>query len=277
MGTGKDLVARALHALSDRSKGPLIAVNCAAMPDTLIESELFGHERGAFSGAVAQKKGKIEIANGGTLFLDELGEMKLESQAKLLRVIQNREFERLGGTQTIHVDVRIIAATNRDLEAAVSQGLFRGDLYYRLAVITLRTPSLRQMREDIPLLADHLLNQCRYLRPGRPVRGFSEEALQFMMQYDWPGNVRHLQSAIEQALVLGENEFIEPEDLPEAVLAKKPGKSSARGFESRILEFKKQIVKEAMDEAGGNFIDAARSMDITANYLRKLYRNLDMA
>lgn len=159
----------------------------------------------------------------------------------------------------------------------MEQGLFRGDLFYRLAVINLRTPSLRQMREDIPLLAEFLLNQHRYLRAGRPVRGFSEEALQLMMQYDWPGNVRHLQNAIEQALVLGENEFIEPEDLPEAVLARKPGKSTIRGFEARVLEFKKQIVKEAMDEARGDFVDAARIMDITANYLRKLYRNLGMA
>jgi len=271
MGTGKDLVARAIHRSSRRAEGPFVAVNCAAIQETLIESELFGHERGAFSGAVALKKGKVEVANRGTLFLDEIGELKPQIQAALLRFLQEREFQRVGGTRTLHADVRIVAATNRNLKDSVEKGEFRGDLYYRLGVIPFRTPSLREMREDIPRLAQHFVNERRYLRV---VKGISPDALKLLAACDWPGNVRQLQNAIEQALALGASEFIEPEDLPEAVIEGKDVDCDSRGYEAMLNAFKIQIVKDALAEARGNTVEAARALGITASYLRRLRRNL---
>ena len=201
-GTGKELVARAIHRNSPRAGKPFVAINCAAVTETLLESEFFGHEKGSFTGAVAIKKGKLEAADGGTVFLDEIGELAPGLQAKLLRVLQEHEFERVGGTKTIKVDIRVIAATNRDLEAAISAGAFRQDLYYRLNVLTLETPSLRDRREDIPPLAAWFAQRFAKLT-GRRIRGLSERTRACLLAYDWPGNVRELENAIERAVVLG--------------------------------------------------------------------------
>jgi Nif-specific regulatory protein len=218
-GTGKELVARAIHRASSRANKPCVAINCAALAETLLESELFGHEKGAFTGAIAQKKGKLEIAEGGTVFLDEIGELAPSLQAKMLRVLQEREFERVGGTRTIKLDVRLVTATNRDLEEEVKRGRFREDLFYRLNVVSLRMPALRERREDIPLLASYFAAKFSQ-RSNRPVLGVSPHARSCLTNYDWPGNVRELENAIERAVVLGSSDMILPEDLPEAVLEK---------------------------------------------------------
>ena len=229
-GTGKELVAQEVHRLSTRSARPFVAINCAALTETLLESELFGHEKGAFTGAVVLKKGKLEVANGGTVFLDEIGEMAPVLQAKLLRVLQLREFQRVGGTRTLTLDVRLIAATNRDLAAEVKSGAFREDLYHRLNVIALRTPPLRERRDDVPVLARHFLRKAA-ARCGRRIQGFSAEAERYLVAYGWPGNVRELENAIERAVVLGEGEMILPEDLPETVLEEaRAGRRSRRRF-----------------------------------------------
>ncbi|HEV8148247.1 MAG TPA: sigma 54-interacting transcriptional regulator, partial [Bryobacteraceae bacterium] len=212
-GTGKELVARAIHAQSARSTGPFVAINCAALTESLLESELFGHEKGAFTGAAAQKKGKLELADGGTVFLDEIGEMAPVLQAKMLRVLQQREFERVGGTKTLRLDVRLIAATNRDLGAEAARGAFRTDLYHRLNVVALHMPPLRERREDIVPLAHHFL-ELAAARCGRRVDGFSAEAEHALEAYAWPGNVRELENAVERAVVLGETEQVLVDDLP---------------------------------------------------------------
>jgi transcriptional regulator with GAF, ATPase, and Fis domain len=200
-GTGKELVARAVHRNSRRADRPFVAINSAAIPSTLLESELFGHERGAFTGAVAQKRGKLETAEGGTVFLDEIGELSLELQAKLLRVLEDRQFERVGGTRAVRVDFRLIAATNRDLEHAIADGAFRRDLYYRLKVVSLSLPSLKERREDIPLLANWFIRRHAD-KAQRTIAGFSPDALACLKSYEWPGNVRELENAIERAVVL---------------------------------------------------------------------------
>src|SRR5215218_8375702 len=224
-GTGKELAARALHQISPRRDRAFVAINCAALTETLLESELFGHERGAFTGALAQKKGKLEVADGGTLFLDEVGEMPATLQAKLLRVLQEREFERVGGTRTIRVDVRVVAATNRDLEEAVKAGAFRQDLYYRLNVVSFEMPPLRERREDIPLLASYFVSKYA-AKFKRRVTGLSPEARACLAAYDWPGNVRELENAVERAVVLGSTDRVLPEDLPETVLDAAPDPAS---------------------------------------------------
>jgi transcriptional regulator with GAF, ATPase, and Fis domain len=222
-GTGKELVARAVHQQSERRERPFVAINCAAVTDTLLESELFGHEKGAFTGAIAQKKGKLELAEGGSVFLDEIGEMAAGLQAKLLRVLQQREFERVGGTRTIRLDVRLIAATNRDLAAEVKKGSFREDLYHRLNVVAIRTPPLRDRAQDIPVLARHFLETSAVRCRRRPPI-LSEEAEQLLMAYSWPGNIRELENAIERAVVLGQGEQVTAEDLPETILDAHPPK-----------------------------------------------------
>jgi DNA-binding NtrC family response regulator len=214
-GTGKDLLAQEIHARSPRGPGPLVAVNCAALPETLIESELFGYERGAFTGAAQQKKGKFELASGGTLFLDEIGDMNPVTQAKVLRALENRMIERLGGTASIPVDVRVISATHRDLPTEIRGGKFREDLYYRLRVVTVELPSLREHKEDIPVLAEAFL-QMHGARLGRTAR-LGRDALAAIERYDWPGNVRELKNALERSLVLSNKQEIGLEDLPEEV------------------------------------------------------------
>lgn len=278
-GTGKELAASSIHQNSSRARKPFVAINCAALTETLLESELFGHEKGAFTGAVAQKKGKFEIADGGTIFLDELGEMSLVLQAKLLRVLQEQQFERVGGTRPIKVDVRLIAATNRDLESAIKDGGFRQDLYYRLNVVSLKLPPLRERREDIPLLANYFAtkhaNKCK-----RQVRGIAPEARALLTAYDWPGNVRELENAIERAIVLGSTDLIRPEDLPEAVLeteADAPAKEiSIANYHEAIKETKKQLILKAIGQSDGNITEAARLLGVQANYLHRLISNLNL-
>jgi transcriptional regulator with GAF, ATPase, and Fis domain len=275
-GTGKELVARAVHLNSPRVDKPFVAINCAAITETLLESELFGHERGAFTGAVAQKKGKLEVAEGGTIFLDEIGELALPMQAKLLRVLQEREFERVGGTRPIKLDVRLIAATNRDLKEASRTGTFRSDLYYRLNVVSLQMPALRERREDIPLLAAFFAAQHGE-KVKRRVAGISPEAQACLARYDWPGNVRELENAIERAVVLGSTEVILAEDLPDSILEEtaasgQPVNALAEG----IREAKKVLIERAIEQANGNYTEAAKILGVHANHLFRLIRTLNL-
>jgi transcriptional regulator with GAF, ATPase, and Fis domain len=275
-GTGKELAARALHQGSPRAGKPLVAVNCATLSETLLESELFGHERGAFTGAVARQIGKAEAADGGTLFLDEVGEIPLPVQAKLLRFLQERQIERVGSTRPIQVDLRVLAATNRDLGKAVREGTFRKDLYYRLNVITLHLPPLRERREDIPLLASHFAALTSG-RLGRPLTGFTSEARLCLLRYDWPGNVRELANAVERALVLGDGSLIRPEDLPETVLESAPVPEVRLGrFHEVVQVTKKQLIRVAVAEAEGNITRAAARLGLQPTYLHRLIRNLDL-
>jgi DNA-binding NtrC family response regulator len=216
-GTGKEQVARAIHGASRVRTGPMVAVNCAALPENLLESELFGHEKGAFTSAVSQRRGRFELADGGTIFLDEVGDIPAAMQAKLLRVLQERRFERVGGTESIEVDVRVIAATNRSLQKLAKQGTFREDLYYRLNVVKIELPPLRERPEDIPLLAMHFVE--KYARPGLPVKQVAPHAMELLLHYRWPGNIRELENAIERACVTSRDEVIGPEDLPNELVA----------------------------------------------------------
>ncbi len=275
-GTGKELVARAIHHNSRRAEMPFVAVNCAALSETLLESELFGHEKGAFTGAYAQKRGKLEVADHGTLFLDEVGEMPSSCQARLLRVIQEREFERVGGTRTIQTDIRLIAATNRDLKDAIERGAFRADLYHRLNVVSLTVPPLRDRYEDIPLLASYFV-AMHGKKARRRVTGISREALACLQAYDWPGNVRDLENAIERAVVLGSADLIAAEDLPEAVLECLPAETRQVGaYHETVRNEKRQVIREALDVAGGSFTEAAKLLGIHPNYLHRLVRNLGL-
>ncbi len=275
-GTGKELAARALHQGSPRAGKPFVAVNCATLSETLLESELFGHERGAFTGAVERKIGKAEVADGGTLFLDEIGEIPLSLQAKLLRFLQERELERLGSTRPIRVDVRVVAATNRDLEKSIREGSFREDLYYRLNVIALHLPPLRQRREDVPLLASHFA-ALTSRRLGRSLSGFTPEARACLLRYDWPGNVRELANAVERALVLGEGGLIRAEDLPETLLESAPAPEIHLGrFHAVVQETKKDLIRAAVAEAEGNITKAAARLGLQPTYLHRLIRNLEL-
>jgi transcriptional regulator with GAF, ATPase, and Fis domain len=275
-GTGKELAARAIHRNSPRSSKPFVAINCAAIPEGLLESELFGHERGAFTGASAQKKGRLEVADGGVVFLDEIGEMAPALQVKLLRVLQEREFERLGGTRPISVDIRLIAASNQDLETSVKAGTFRQDLYFRLNVVSLVMPPLRERREDIAMLADYFVGKFSKKCKVKP-KEISPEAMACLVNYDWPGNVRELENAVERALVLGTSDVVRPEDLPESVLEKDspPGVSAAK-YHAAVKELKKQLILNALEDAKGNYTEAARILGVHANYLHRLTRNLGL-
>ena len=274
-GTGKELAARAIHRNSKRAQKPFMAVNCAALTESLLESELFGHEKGSFTGAVAQKKGRLEVADGGTVFLDEIGELSPALQVKLLRVLQEREFERVGGTTTIKVDLRLLAATNKNLEEAIETGEFRQDLYYRLNVVSLEMPSLRERREDIMLLGNYFADKYG-AKCNRKLIGFSAEARAFLTSYDWPGNVRELENAIERAIVLGTTEMILPEDLPEAVLESDLSASSTLRYHEAVTQKKKQIILDAMAQANGNYTGAAKLLGVHPNYLHRLIRNLNI-
>ena len=277
-GTGKELVARAIHRNSSRASKPYVAINCAALAENLLESELFGHEKGSFTGAIAQKKGKLETAEGGTVFLDEIGELAPMLQAKLLRVLQEREFERVGSTKTIKLDVRLIAATNRDLEEEVKKARFREDLFYRLNVVSVRMPALRERRDDISLLASYFAAKYSK-RANRNVLGISPQARAFLVNYDWPGNVRELENAIERAVVLGSSDLILPEDLPEVVLEKAEplsGNTPVSAFHDTVREAKKNVILAAMEQAGGNYTEGARLLGLHPNYLHRLIRNLNL-
>jgi Nif-specific regulatory protein len=277
-GTGKELAARTIHLHSPRARRPFVTVNCAALTETLVESELFGHERGAFTHAVAQKKGRVELADSGTLFLDEIAELPASAQSKLLRVLQEREFERVGGVRTLKADIRLVAATNRDLATEIRAGRFRDDLYFRLNVVAVEMPPLRERRGDIERLAGFFLE--RYIRKaGRRLAGISAEAMAHLCRYDWPGNVRELANAIERAVVLGSSGEIRPEDLPEAVLdaaIARAGGPAGDHLHSAVMESKKKAILEAMRESGGSFTEAARRLGVHPNYLHRLVRNLGL-
>jgi Nif-specific regulatory protein len=276
-GTGKELASRAIHNNSKRSTKPFVAVNCAALAESLLESELFGHERGAFTGALNQRKGRLEVADGGTIFLDEIAELSAALQTKLLRVLQEREFERVGGTRTIKVDIRVIAATNQLLDVAIAKGTFRQDLFFRLNVVELRMPALRERSEDIPMLANYFA--AKYSEKcNRRVLGISPETQKLLQAYEWPGNVRELENAIERAIVMGTTQDILPEDLPEAILEAKALEisESETGYHESVTERKKQIIIEAMKKSEGSFTGAAKLLGLHPNYLHRLVRNLNL-
>ncbi|HZN10676.1 MAG TPA: sigma-54 dependent transcriptional regulator [Blastocatellia bacterium] len=289
-GTGKELVARAIHERSaHRRAGAFVAMNCAALPSELIESELFGHERGAFTGAAAQRKGKFELAQGGTIFLDEVGDMSLNTQAKLLRVLEERRVERLGGTHTIPVDVRVVSATNRDLAAAVAAEKFRADLYYRLRVVQIDLPPLRARRDDIPLLAEHFLRGA-VARYQLKCAEISREAMARLAAYDWPGNVRELRNAIERGVVLAPGTKLQAEDLPEEVRARRaPARAAAPGDEGEALrvpylvdfrearrEFERAYIERCLAETGGNVTRAAERVGMHRQSLQQKLKDLGL-
>ncbi|MBK5293496.1 MAG: sigma 54-interacting transcriptional regulator [Acidobacteriia bacterium] len=275
-GTGKELAAKAVHRNSPRAARPFVAINCAAITETLIESELFGHEKGAFTGAVGQKKGRIEIAEGGTLFLDEIAELSPPAQAKLLRVLQEREFQRVGGTRTLRADIRLVAASNRSLEDAVQAGSFRQDLFYRLNVVAISMPPLRDRTGDIPLLAGHFLSRYAAKCPSS-ITGISPAARHCLLYYDWPGNVRELQNVIERAVVMGASDVILPEDLPEELHSASPreDKELPRYLEA-VQETKRAQILQAVQQAEGNITGAAKLLGVHPNYLHRLIRNLGL-
>jgi DNA-binding NtrC family response regulator len=255
-GTGKELVARAIHANSNRRYFPLIPVNCGSIPEGLLESELFGHEKGAFTGAQYRRKGKFEMANGGTIFFDEIGNVTMKLQVDLLRVIETKQFTRLGGEQVIHVDFRIICATNKNLEKAVEEGTFREDLYYRLNVFTIFLPPLRERRSDIPLLAQHFLRKYAYSM-NKSISSISPEALDLLIRYDWPGNVRELQNAIERAMVVGKPPTIRAEDLP-FQLNSRPKIAEP----DSLAEVEREHIINILDRTGWNITRAAEILKI---------------
>ncbi len=273
-GTGKELVARAIHDLGPRHDERFVVVNCAAIPATLMESELFGHEKGAFTDASARHVGKFEAASGGTLFLDEIGEMAPPMQAKLLRALQERTIERLGGAQSIAVDVRVVAATNRDLEREVAQGRFRADLFYRIHVVPIELPPLRERREDVRLLAEAFLARCRD-EAGRGPRRFEAETLTALERYAWPGNVRELANAIERAVALTDGDSITPTDLPDEVLIASRTESlrdevraGRVDLESAVLRFESDLIREALERSEGNQTRAAEQLGMTRRLLK---------
>ena len=282
-GTGKEVLARVVHRASKRSDAVFYAINCAALGTELLESELFGHERGAFTGAVKAKPGRLELAAGGTLFLDEIGELAPGLQAKLLRVLQEREFERVGGTQTLKVDVRIIAATNRDLPAEIAAGRFREDLYYRLNVVTVRLPPLRERKEDVPLLLEHFLRRFA-VSAGRQGLRFSAEARGVLASYGWPGNVRELANVVERAVVLATDDEIGVEVLPEEIIenamlprvAPDGVQSAALRYHEGVAEAKRALIREAMRHTGGHQTRAAERLGLTQPYLARLMKNLGL-
>ncbi|MGD9940455.1 MAG: sigma 54-interacting transcriptional regulator [Clostridia bacterium] len=262
-GTGKELVAMEIHRLSKRAKGPLVKVNCSALPESIIESELFGHERGAFTGASAQRKGRFELANGGTLFMDEIGELSPQIQVKLLRVIQEREIERIGGSSTIKVDVRVIAATNRNLEDEIAAGRFREDLYYRLNVFPIRVPPLRERKSDIILLADHFAE--KYSRKNnKPIKRISSPALDLFMSYHWPGNVRELENCMERAVILSTDMVIHSYHLPPSLQsAQSTNTAPTTTLEAALSRLEKELIVEALKISSGNMAAASRHLGIS--------------
>jgi Nif-specific regulatory protein len=266
-GTGKELIAHAIHYNSPRAKKPFVKINCAALPETLIESELFGYDKGAFSGANARKKGRFELAEGGTLFLDEIGDLNLMTQIKLLRVIQTREFERLGGTDTVNVNVRLITATNKDLEKAIAEGAFREDLYYRLNVFAIFIPPLRERKPDLMALADHFLEQ--YAREhGKNIRRISTPAIDMLMSYHWPGNVRELQNAMERAVLVCDGNVIHAHHLPPTLqTAEASGTIPRVALADAVTAFEKDLIQDALKTTRGNRTKAARLLSTTQRVL----------
>ena len=269
-GTGKELIASAVHQNSPRKDRPLIKVNCAALPETLLESELFGHEKGAFTGAIARKQGRFQLSHNSSIFLDEIAEMAPATQAKILRVLQEREFEPVGSSQTIKVDTRIIAATNKNLEEEIKAGRFREDLYYRINVVTLVVPPMRERREDIPLLADFFLKQYAE-KNNRPIKGFTPRAVDLLMRYDWPGNVRELENVVERAVIMARGDMITPLEFPDVLQdldeeAKASPLALATG--RSLKEVEKVMILRTLEETGGNRTHAARILEISRRTLQ---------
>jgi DNA-binding NtrC family response regulator len=275
-GTGKEIFARWIHRWSPRAKRPFVVVNCVALRDELLESELFGHEKGAFTGAHQMKRGKLEIANGGTVFLDEMGDVKPDLQAKLLRVIQEREFERVGGTKRIYVDIRIIAATNRDLHKEVQEGRFREDLFFRLHVVAISLPPLREKKEDIPLLADFFLRRaCQSVQ--KPLMKISREAMEHLMRYHWPGNARELGNLIERAVVLASGAEIMPEDLP-LLRGTTSSEESHLGkpYHDAVRYYQREVIRHALQSSGGNQARTAELLGLQRTYLARLIKKFNI-
>jgi DNA-binding NtrC family response regulator len=275
-GTGKEMVARAIHQESPRANGPFVAVSCAALPETLIESELFGHERGAFTSALQSRKGRFELANGGTLFLDEVGELSAAVQVKLLRVLQEREFERVGGTRTLTVDIRLIAASNRDLENEVKLSRFRQDLFFRLNVVPLALPPLRERPDDIPLLAAHFAMKSAE-KHGQPMPELQPELIEVLQEYEWPGNVRELENLIERLVVLSSGPSLGVEFVPEKMLRALPGTNVAdeSTLEGAVASVKRRMIVNAL-QTEGNKVAAAKKLGISRSYLHRLINEFDI-
>ncbi|HEX2964373.1 MAG TPA: sigma-54 dependent transcriptional regulator [Syntrophorhabdaceae bacterium] len=284
-GVGKELVARAIHYNSSKKDNPLVVVNCGAIPETLLESELFGYEKGAFTGAVNTRYGRFEIANGGTIFLDEIGDMSFNLQVKLLRVLQEKSFERIGGSKTINVDVRIIAATHRTLDELVQQGKFREDLYYRLNVVPIKIPPLRDRRQDVPLLLNYFLERSNKVNSAA-IEGFTEEAMKALMDYTYPGNVRELQNIVERVVVLKRNGHIDLEDLPEKLYSgendvQNNGENQSafdieKGYDTLVSEFEKNLIVKALGETQGVKSKAAQVLNINRTTLIEKMKRLGL-
>ena len=279
-GTGKELIARAIHYSSDRSDRPLITVNCAALSENLLESELFGHEKGSFTGATSQRIGRFEQADGGTLFIDEIGDIPPLTQVKLLRALQFGEFERVGGNQTIKTDVRVVTATNRNLEEMIEKGLFREDLYYRLNVVTIQLPPLRERKADIPLLIRHFIEKYAQ-ENNKTVNGISKEAQDYLMRYHFPGNIRELENIIERAVVLARDEIITTEDLPKGLSATSEQaildpRNFASPYPEKVAAFERAMIEEALELEKGNQSRAARLLGISERHLRSRMQKLDI-
>ncbi len=277
-GTGKEMLARAIHAESARASGPFVAVSCAALPETLIESELFGHEKGAFTNATQSRKGRFELADGGTLFLDEIGELSPTIQVKLLRVLQERSFERVGGTKTLTVDIRLIAASNRDLEKEVEESRFRQDLFYRLNVVPLLLPPLRERQDDIPLLAAHFAEKAAH-KHDRPTPQLDAILLDVLQDYEWPGNVRELENLIERLVVLERAPSLGLEFVPEKMLRSVPpvdGAVDESSLEGAVLALKRRMIVNALHAENGNKVAAAKRLGISRSYLHRLINEFDL-
>jgi DNA-binding NtrC family response regulator len=275
-GTGKELLARAIHQMSGRSSRPLVAFSCVNLPETLIEDELFGHEKGAFTGAVMARRGRLETADQGTLFLDEIGDLGLGLQPKLLRVLQERRFERLGSSNPINLNIRLICATHRNLAEMVQKGNFREDLYYRLNVVQMHLPALRERREDVPLLAQHFL-QVSAEQFGKKAKRFSQSALRAFEEYAWPGNVRELENAVQRAVVLSEGEAVEVRHLPPSI-NKTPAESPTFNglYEEEVRQFKRRLVLRTLRECGWRKAESARVLGVARGYLHRLINQLDI-
>jgi two-component system NtrC family response regulator len=275
-GTGKELIAKAIHYASPRAAGPLVKVNCAALAESLLEAELFGHEKGAFTGAIATRKGRFELADGGSLFLDEIGDLPAHMQVKLLRVLQEREFERVGSSRPIAVNVRLLAATHRNLETLVRDGRFREDLYYRINVVTIALPPLRERRPDLPLLIDHFVRTFAD-KNAKPIRGLTRDARETLLRYDYPGNVRELENLIERAVVLTRDEVIGAADLPLTLDDPAPEPGMGSGLDAAVEGLERRMIREALARSGGVQTRAAELLGISERVLRYKLRKYGLA
>jgi DNA-binding NtrC family response regulator len=274
-GTGKELLARAIHRMSPRSTGPLVAFSCANLPETLVDDELFGHDKGAFTGAITTRHGRFEAAHGGTLLLDEIGDLPLGLQSKLLRVLQERSFERLGSNTPIEANVRVLCATHRNLEAMVEEGQFRKDLFYRLNVVQIQIPALRDRRDEIPVLAQHFLQRFAQ-QFGKSATRYSPLALHALEEYQWPGNVRELENAIQHAVVMAEGPAVETWHLPNSLRGDFEQASVGRSYEDEVREFKRRLIMRTLRECGGRKVDAARTLGVARGYLHRLINQLQI-